>query len=634
MPEAPNPANENNIFSCNNEDYQSLRNMNIVLKLLPHLLQLCLECWVLDRAPSAAEFIRDDYTDSVWSKKVETVIKLTKWYDRRKNIYINYRGLDVTNTMETFTEVTKKEKNQSNQQLFKSLNDIRTLRNDVIHNRGICSSPTTMSEISAAVDKTVEELGKVFSLSSKEVILFQGIFQAEIHEISKANEFELIDKIKQCLLHEVLRKWSQIVSKSMKSITLPESNGQVCLSDIFHAPDFEVISDPYKPGDHDPRNSFPCKDIFSPENVANVDIIEGDLGSGKSTFLKKVCLEFCEIEKRNSDFEFSSISSYELMFYFNCHETTLNSDSFWKYFMTKYSEVAKQFSEYWVIKALRDLKIIIAIDGLDECNTASEELVKDIIEIFTDSDKVKFLITTRPGFRKKVLKQFESQTIEPRVLNIKPIQDIKDQEKFINRVIDQLPEVNAEEILKAFNDEQPKLNSHFVRPLGLILFITLFNSVNDKNRKLSYELDLMEHTFQRLKENMSDRMLKVVNCDERATLIMEMVGRNCLHWVQNRTYQINDSMFDMLKCKAFKELFANDGGSEVSVASILSCVFPQQECTNKTKTYNFFHQSQREYLASKVLADKLVHTRNGTVREILQELTEPPTTVRSEDLVR
>ena len=638
------------------KENNSLVNTLVFNQVIPSLLRLCLEYGVHNRGSDQVNgnLVHKDNGTSKWVEKIDKRIRdfvqneemerPFGWFAKNSTHYRkSYLELDATSLIEIIPKVTDIENNikiEHFMQLTRSLKGIKYLRNKVIHEKEVAFSEDKIGLISEKINSVVNQLGHIYDISDTEFDRIKKHFEKEISEISakgnqNTNEDTLIGNIQRCLLQEVPEKWAQIVTQSMKSLLLSDNRLQVCMSDIFHDTDFEVKSDVNNLGSLDPqdRKSFPSSDIFSSKNVANLDIIEGDSGSGKTTFLKKLCLDFCKKIDNNAHLQFKSISSFELMFHFNCQET-LNTNSFWQYFTSVFRGTAENFPEYWVIRALKDMKILIAVDGIDECNEASEELIKDIIHNFSDSEKVKFLITTRPGFSKMVINQFHFQTIKPRVLNIKPIKEIKEQEIFIKRVINQLPEINGEEIMRVYNDKQVVLQSLFVRPIGLILFITLFHCCSDEIKKESQKLDLMQLTFNMLSKNIAGKLSTVVNSLQRASLIMNMTGRYSLQWIQNKKFEINEAVFKDLKLKVFKELgFINDGGDEVSIDSLLMCVFQRQESAARNRTiYIFFHRSLQEYLASKVLTEKLLDTRGGSVLEILQELT--GNDVRREDLNR
>ena len=352
------------------------------------------------------------------------------------------------------------------------------------------------------------------------------------------------------------------------------------------------------PLDHQDHKTISCTDILSTGNGPNINIIKGDPGSGKSTYLRMMCLEFC---KNNSTFK--SISSYDMMMFFNCRDRE-RIDNFWQYLCkTHYEETTQNFPDKEaVIAAMKEMKMIVAIDGLDEANDSTKALVRDVIHHFGGSKTVTFLITTRPGFSENVEEQFDKNAIQYQVLNIKPIETIDDQEKFIRRIVKQIHEINIDKIIETFTAKREALNSHFSRPLGLILFIQLFQHFPDKIEKLTYGRSLMDLSYDLHTQNMGERMPEVIsNPAECSRSILERISGKSLKLIQNNCFEIDHEHYISLSVECYKI------NKDIPVQSVLSCVLIKRKCASSAMTaiHDFSHRSQQEYFASKVLSGKL-----------------------------
>lgn len=630
MPAATNTPPEKKYMLFNSsKTYYYVLNCRVIAEATKIVLRLCLECLIHERCPTTDEFEQSDDPRSTWCNEVEGAIRRSYWFKCNNIFYKHYKKSDFTNLMGIILEITNIQSNQVYSTLKGLLMGLNKLRNNVIHEDRISYDPKTKNKIHDKLKDILLHHGKLFPCCHHKPVFFQSIIQEKINEIcppnERLNDKILIDQLKQLLLNDFPEQWSKIFMKQMKSVTLPCDAREVSLSDIFQKTDLEVISDPNEPGSLNPRKlkTFPSTDIFSQRPGATIDIITGDPGAGKSIFLKKMCLNFDE--KVNEDI----IKSFDMMFYFDANT---RKNSFWEFFTSTCSESIKNLTKAQVIRALSDLKIIIAIDGFDECKTASETLVTDTIQTFSNSKTVKFLITTRPVSTKEIVKICESQEVKPRVLNMKSIQTKKNQEKFIKGFIAMLPDIDENEILKAFRDEWDELKSHFVRPIGLINFISLLG----KSEKPSHELDLEQLMYCKVLENMAERIPKRPNSKLRANNIMEILGKCCLHWIQSKKTAIDETIFEDLSRKIFKKLgFAYDGTDEISVDSLLSCVFQQQESTtNEAKTYNFLHRNQCEFYASRMLTTQLTTTSPRSVLNILQQLTQQEKRVTQKNFVR
>ena len=649
----------------------------------------------------------------------------------------NYKDFDITSLFEMIPKVTQINQNKTNvnlQELYKYLQEIKSMRNKTMHANKGANTDNKMTDISEKVEKILNQLGKCYNIESNELDSLKENFQQKIKDIEdpkRAREKMLTDAIRNSMMKNNREKWAPMIMTSMESDSLPFSAKPIKRCDMFHATYFEILSDHNIPASHDsqdhnipashdrqdhnirashdrqahnipaslyhqdpnihashdrqdhnihgsldhkifgpidcqnqnitgphgnyifgplglqdhnipgplvhkisvsldlqdhniygpldhkisgsldrPKHNIPgpldhqdqktisCTDILSTGNGPNINIIKGDPGSGKSTYLRMMCLEFC---KNNSTFK--SISSYDMMMFFNCRDRE-RIDNFWQYLCeTHYKETTHNYpGKEDVIATMKEMKMIIAIDGLDEANESTKALVRDIIHHFGGSETVKILITTRPGFSKNVEEQFDKNAIQYRVLNIKPIEAINDQEKFIRKIVKQIPEINIDRIIKTFMAKREALYSHFNRPLGLILFIELFQHFPDKIEKVTYGRSLMELSYDLHIQNMGERMPDVIsNPTECSRSILELLSRKSLKLIQNNCFEIDHEHYISLTVECYK---MNDN---IPVQSVLSCVLIKRKCakTEMTAIHDFSHRSQQEYFASKVLSAKL-----------------------------
>ena len=605
------------------DDYYCLVNTKCVNQVVTGVLRLCLEYGVHEDVDQAvAEFVQ--FEEEKYTKEKSSKKKKSMWFAKYgvKFQYKSYKDFDTTNLLEIITKVTDLKPDCKDLRLLslrRSLREIKNIRNDVMHvGNNATHSEGTASRISDKVNEIVDLLGDLHNIKSAKVAEIKLQFHTEIQEIKdnqQTNKEKIMFAIKKSIIKENRGKWVKMMINVIKYEKLPFSNRQVSLSDMFHETIFEVELDPDNPGNRGNQilETISCNDIFSLENTTNIDIIEGDPGSGKTTMLRMICFEFC---KRNVNSNFKFITSFSMMILINCRDND-NIRSFWQYFQTYYQETAEVFSERYVISTLRDLKMIVAIDGLDEGNEAANALVRDVIKHFAGSETMKFLITARRGFSKTLVKLLDEKAVQYRMLNIMPMKKTTEQEQFIRRVVKQIPEINEKDIIPAFRRKQVELSSYFLRPLGLILFITLFDLFPGKIEKLTHELGLMQLTYEIILEKMANRMPEITNSLQCSRAIMKITGRHCLQWIQNNIYEIDQQNFNKFTSECYEK------HQNIPVASVVSCVLIQQKTRKATitTTHDFLHRSLQEYLASKVLTEKLEHTRSGNFMRILKELT-------------
>ena len=592
------------------KQYYSQVNIQCVHEVITGVMRLCLERTVkdVDRAIGDHLLEEEERKKVAKDEKARTIIdnKIKKFSGK------SYKDLDTTNLLDIMPKITKIRQDNTDsdhKSLWKSILNIKNIRNDVVHvDNNATYSEETMGKISQMINEIIDLLAKISSVDSSQVTNIKDKFEKEMKVIqdgSQTNEFNIKSEIKQRVKDENERKWAPMVEKSMKFEKLQFGNElvSVSLSAIFHEAVFEVIlatqDNPEDPEYQDHR-TLSCTDILSRENNTNIDIIMGEPGTGKTTFLRMMSLEFCKSEN-GPNVIFKTITSYSIFMLINCRDR-VSICNFWEYFGTHYKETARIFPQKMVISALKEVKMVIAIDGLDEANTASEKLVSDLIHIFAGSETVKFVITTRTGFCKNVVELFDQRAILYRVLKIKPIADVIDQEKFICKVMEQMPSnYNVHDILKTFRAKHEELKLNFLRPLGLNQFIALSHYVPEKIEKITLELSRLSYEMH--SQNMTKRLPDAIsNSSQCSRAILKLLGRKSLQLIQNTRYEIDEENFKSLldECRELDK--------DIPVWSVISCVLNERKSSKATEatTYCFSQRSEQEYFASKVLTERLL----------------------------
>ena len=539
-----------------------------------------------------------------------------------------YTDLDITSLFNIIPKVTQIRSDNPNvkfQELHESLEKIKYDRNQTMHVNKGTHSENKMAEFSEHVEKIIGQLRNCYDIDLDEIQLIKIEFREKMDDImdpKQAREKQLMNTISLSIIKENHEKWAPELLKFLQFDLLPVIDVKILRNVIFFEADFQILSCDNIAGivdDCQVGKIIACKDILSSKNYSSVYIIEGDPGSGKSTFLRMMCLDFCKNCCKNSTVSiFTQVSLYDMILLINCRDK-MEIRTFWEHFRSNYSAIAQTYHEnkWAVISALRETKMIIAIDGLDEANEASTELVRDVIHQFAGFEMVKFLITSRPGFSKNVVEQFNEKRIQCCVLNVNPIENITDQENFIKRVIKHIPEINEVDILKTFGAIRDELNSHFNRPLDLMLFIALFIKFPEKTNELTSVLSLMKLMFEMHLKDMSERMPSGFTDRQHSIEVLKIFCEKCLWLIQNSTYEIDQENFDSLTEECLKV------NKHINVERVLSCILLKRKCSQTTlsATRDFYHRSQQEYFASRVLTDRLKKCRSGTLLNKLKELT-------------
>ena len=168
------------ICVLNDREHNFYVNMRVVADVITDVMRLCLEYGVqsdekgvrdVDRA--ILEFFQKEKNkhDVATSNRR---IKST-WYRQNRDNFLNnsYKDLDPTNLLGIIPRVTEiKEINPdlNFQILWKSIREIKNIRNEVMHINISTYSKDTLTSISDKVNDIVDKLEKNFDIDSNEVV--------------------------------------------------------------------------------------------------------------------------------------------------------------------------------------------------------------------------------------------------------------------------------------------------------------------------------------------------------------------------------------------------------------------------------------------------------------------------------
>ncbi|XP_050705370.1 uncharacterized protein LOC126990752 [Eriocheir sinensis] len=139
------------------------------------------------------------------------------------------------------------------------------------------------------------------------------------------------------------------------------------------------------------RNIHFAKVLTLAQNASpHLILLEGDAGSGKTTFVTYTLSEYL---KKESDRRMEGLNQYHLLLWVVCREET--SDTF-KTLLENLMPVAYYRYGNLLMPLLKHSRVLILIDGLDEMNEKSRPLLDDILNQARDFPDLTLLSTSRP----------------------------------------------------------------------------------------------------------------------------------------------------------------------------------------------------------------------------------------------
>ena len=512
-----------------------------------------------------------------------------------------------------------------------SLNALKDFRNKIIHDR---INGATCSDLQPKIEKeihtTLKKLGNKFNAligeanTNKIFISLKNKISEVRNSVITVKEQRIIracEALKSSGKLEQQQHWKIVHQNEISS----PSSTRVSLCTVFFPITFsrcyqEIGSSSMKDGQFE--NDVNCCEIlnlFYQSNNVQLVYIEGNAGSGKSTFLKRIGHAFLKTENdcNPNKFEFDRIDNFEFMIFIECRSKIYSTFS--TFISRIYSHTMRKLNLDDVIEAIQDLNCLILIDGLDEETTESKDLFNDILEYFRGRELAKIIVTSRPISAKNNLNKFYNHCLSFVTLSIKEITSEVEQINFLNKYSHAINQTTSSSLIEAFKLMRHLCSTLVCYPIYLRLFIHLYKENPDRVKNWINEASVMKQTLELSENNISSKIEKrgYVNPWEIANVFMRTLGEFCLRWLQQGNFRI-----DYKTCQKLKlTLFGND--NRLPIDELLSCILQEKISLNDQTqtTFHFVHASYQEYLAAAVLMNEMTDKPNVPVLKIMSVIT-------------
>ena len=605
-----------------NDEYTRLNDKGVD-DILAKVFQYCLETgWQKKENETVYDylFLSSEFED----------VKLMKWISDNKNKLVkDHKTYDVSLLCPLIIQIYPK----LSSSLKESLLQGKYLRNRVFHERFTTAKlPNTLLDIETTALDIVREVCKHYEKSQDEEDIKLRWVEKLIKEV---RESKYIDKEKryQNVHHKLdtdaVEEMYNKIYKPLEKQFLPPSDIQVSRDAVFYYPKLKLLNCEEEHVDDDTMVSI-HKILNVPESEdSKFSFIVGDPGIGKSSLMKQICLVFCD-KKKNSDFR--SCYVYQTLFYFSCREKSYANIR--QYLNGMYSETTKDLDIEDVLQVIKDRKVLVLIDGLDELNEVSKELVHDALNHLKWCKEVKFIITCRCGFELELEKLFKRDQLKYEVFKMMPIDSVDEQINFLLKYQAAIPEILSPNLLEEFK-KLHRFRSHFTIPLFLSLFCHLFLNRYESLKNITHEGSLMQEILNLSIIKLTKRLkfILCVNAIEITQDIVRIVSSISAYCLHRNMYELNEDAYDLVKAK-IREI-----NSDVPLDNCMSSFFQKRISvySHDEGRYYFHHKSQQEFYTSKIIVETLkkeqAHNcavKNNAFLHVLSDLVEQ--TVRATDL--
>ncbi|XP_066982667.1 uncharacterized protein [Macrobrachium rosenbergii] len=465
------------------------------------------------------------------------------------------------------------------------------------------------AEIQGAVPKTLEKIREKYDLSNpherqrftKEIEEYGSELSDMIQESSEAELLSLNERLCRILPYDWLEQYD----------TTDPGNIMVCLQ---VADDQESNKDPHgnKSIIVNQKEIFNIKDPMGKD--PEVVIISGDAGSGKTTILCSYAEGWC---KKTMDMP--ELSSFPLLLHMQFRND--EHDNFDDYLKSLIPKTVARFPFDLVKSVVLGSKCLVLCDGYDEANINSRKLSANILAL--NSNKMKFVVTTRPGNTKELTKILNKAKRSRINLKVSGLQE-EDMKLLTEKLIGHLvkhddvtqQEQMKKELLQKIAEMDTGTRAILQTPLYFNLFILLYIECpelrDEMSTRTSVYLQLEKHKIKRIsdKTGISEESLKEFDALYRKWSLK--------HYTEEK-YEWSEADIRSFKDDIAKSLQEENRREEVlqNFEAIMSSYFSIKKTKKHleiVKVYCHRHRSEQEFAAAGSICDDII-TSSGRPRK-------------------
>lgn len=266
-------------------------------------------------------------------------------------------------------------------------------------------------------------------------------------------------------------------------------------------------------------------------------LLKGGAGSGKSTLLLYILSEWLKDER---DRCIANLSAYDLVLYVVCRDEKCASlEEFFKQVFPEFDVFGSK-----TMNLFKECKTLIMIDGLDELNSSSSQLIKDILSQGRMVPELHILFTSRPevvvDFLRKVPTEYKKG--EAMMEGISSEERIEFMEKYYKALCGNSFTGKAKHAM-----ERIVWRDHFGLPLNLLFLTTLMCDNPDSIRENTTQTILydtmhewcIEKLQYRLAVHAQSKNTGYESRKEAIMRIMDIIGRVALEGILLNTLIIS-----------------------------------------------------------------------------------------------
>jgi len=498
----------------------------------------------------------------------------------------------------------------------------KELRNDICHNlASIATSSKTYEDTIEVCLNIINKAGLLYDIDKMKIV-------KETNKIKDIDNFMVTqDEVrrKACIQYnfwregykESLAYWKQHCCSDV----ILFSGERVLREKVYHPLHISIKTLTTNESPRMVPELVPYTKILEPWNDKgdfNVTIVKGEAGSGKSTVAKNLAQQFFKLTKS----EICSLDKFHLIHFLECRKrTSKNLETFIK---NSFSNSTKLLGVEDILSCFNSLCHLIFIDGFDECNENSLNVIRELLNKVKMIANCQIVITTRPHSIGELQNLIERAGMVYRTCEIMPITKEPQQIDFLKRYQEtSYLEDNTEEMIKVFKSLPLDVKSFFVYPINLLLFYHLFQNDSDRKNIFKNVSDIprkiLYHYKMFIKKKLGQDGMK--NIDSMINEVMEEFNLFAFTSLKEDKMELssNDLSSVVGKCNRIIEEYGQ--AEEININHIISVIFLNEysPIPGAEPSYHFFHKSIQEIFASRGLLTIMDGSPDGNTMEIFRE---------------
>ncbi|XP_064120949.1 uncharacterized protein LOC135225592 isoform X2 [Macrobrachium nipponense] len=553
--------------------------------------------------------------DIGWSKRT-IKDKITKLHKELLDKDLNEVDFDISFAFVIITEVCKDLANQLSDAAKKAVEDLKKMRNKICHKYGIaCDELIPMTDNLKQLLKDIYEgvgvvVDKDFSDNTKCMEdNIQSIVSAEFYQMDLDTYLEDVKKFREDLKFHMIHEGNEEFQSSYSRLRILNPCIWMTEEEVEKTPlskyEVDTIFTPLKI--ESTRRNIEIADIFTvKKRIRGADqepsalLMYGLAGCGKTSLCHYVIHGWCK-----KDENIVGLDHFDLIIFVEVRRA--RSKSLIEFLKEEcMAKTCQKFDSGDIIPTLKDLDILVVVDGFDEAKKGkSLDLVKDIFCKFCDQ---RILLTTRPEYKEDAF--YIAKTFDVSYL---PIQicgfDEQGLKIFSEKVFgaverdERRRQKELRDFLHYMETTGKVLDEHLKLPLTLSLLIYLWREDSSIVFRITSATMLYLEIFRLCQKRLSNRLEKKGRRDleEELDKIFFCLGHQA--W----SLLLEGDLLCLTKME-FKHVKEECQKRSVDVLDFLStylyCETEENEDMSE-KVFAFLHKTQMEYLAGAYLANSL-----------------------------